>query len=191
MRSKRTLLARAFALALALALTLAPSLAFALPPSLTPLAVHAEERITDFDVAIEVRKDGDIVVTEKIALVSDGNEIQRGIFRDLPRSYSANGKTLAYAYDVVGVLRDGGVEPYAIEKDGNAYRIRIGDADVYLPNGAHVYEIRYKVRNQVRYFANYDEVYWNATGNYWAFDIARASATVTLPGGAGAVQTAV
>ncbi len=156
-----------------------------------PLApARAEERITDFDVAVEVEKDGDILVTEKIAVVSEGYQIQRGIFRDLPRTYLKGAMTLPYVYDVKSVIRDGKNEPYAVEKDGNAFRIRIGDADVFLENGRHAYEIAYAVKNQVRYFGDYDEVYWNATGNYWAFPIDHARARVSLPGGAGAVQTA-
>lgn len=155
-----------------------------------PLAAKAQERITDFDVAIEVEKDGDILVTETIGVVSLGYQIERGIFRDLPRTYLKDARTLPYAYDVKSVVRDGKKEPYAIEKDGNAYRIRIGDADVFLDNGPHTYEIAYEVKNQVRYFDGYDEIYWNATGNYWAFPIGAARARVTLPDGAGAIQTA-
>lgn len=153
-----------------------------------PLNARAEERIANFDVTIETQKDGDILVTEKIAVLSEGYQIQRGIFRDLPRTYLKGARTLPYKYDVKSVTRDGNKEPFAIESDGNAYRIRIGDADVYLTNGRHIYEIAYEVQNQVRYFADYDEIYWNATGNYWAFPIDRASARIILPGGVGAIQ---
>lgn len=155
-----------------------------------PAMVLAEERITGFDVAIDVEKDGDIVVTEKIAVVAEGLQIRRGIFRDLPRYYLKDGKTLPYRYDVISVKRDEEKEPYSVEKQSNAYRIRIGDADVFLSQGPHTYEIEYEVKNQVRYFDGYDEVYWNVTGNYWAFPIARASARISLPGGAGAIQSA-
>ena len=155
-----------------------------------PVAASEQERITDFDVTIEVQKDGDILVTETIGVISQGYQIRRGIFRDLPRTYVKGARTLPYAYDVKGVARDGEKEPYAIEKEDNAFRIRIGDADVNLDNGPHTYEIAYQVKNQVRYFGDYDEVYWNATGNYWAFPIEHARARIRLPGGAGAVQTA-
>jgi len=157
---------------------------------LTPLAAQAQERITSFDVTVEAEKDGDILVTEKIAVLSEGYQIQRGIFRDLPRTYLKGAHTLPYSYDVKSVTRDGKKEPFAIESDGNAYRIRIGDAEVYLANGPHAYEIAYEVKNQVRYFADYDEIYWNTTGNYWAFPIDHASARIILPGGVGAIQTA-
>jgi hypothetical protein len=140
-------------------------------------------------VLIEVQQDGDIVVTETIDVTVEGVEIRRGIFRDLPRYYDGGGARLAYAYDVMSVERDGQREPYDTDTDGNAYRIRIGDEDVLIPHGPHRYVLRYEVKNQARYFADYDEVYWNATGNYWAFPINRARATIVLPPGASITQT--
>ncbi|MGD9979983.1 MAG: DUF2207 domain-containing protein [Hyphomonadaceae bacterium] len=155
---------------------------------LAPLA-YAREEITSFDVAIEVEGDGDIIVTETIDVASEGVQIQRGIFRDLPRYYQSEDGRLAYEYHVLAVERDGREEPYQTDSDGNAFQIRIGDEDVLLEPGPHAYRIRYLVKNQIRYFETYDELYWNATGNYWAFPIARARATVTLPHGANVTQT--
>ena len=157
---------------------------------IAPVAL-ASEQITSFDVAIDVQTDGDIVVAETIRVTAEGNEIRRGIFRDLPRFYlDANGNRLAYEYRVLAVERDGAREPYDTETEDNAFRIRIGDEDVLIPHGAHTYLIRYEIKNQVRYFADYDELYWNATGNYWNFPILHARATVTLPDGAAITQTA-
>ncbi|MEQ1819361.1 MAG: DUF2207 domain-containing protein, partial [Terricaulis sp.] len=51
----------------------------------------ATEQINNFDVAIKVERDGDIVVTETINVRSEGSEIRRGIFRDLPRYYEQDG----------------------------------------------------------------------------------------------------
>ncbi len=150
----------------------------------------AEERITDFNVAIEVQQDGDILVRETISVNSEGYQIRRGIFRDLPRFFEKSGQKIPYHYDVVDVTRDGQKEPFAIEKPGNAFRVRVGDADVFLADGSHVYQLTYEVKNQVRYFDGYDEVYWNVTGSYWAFPILHARAEVLLPGGAGAIQRA-
>ncbi|HYD88629.1 MAG TPA: DUF2207 domain-containing protein [Vitreimonas sp.] len=144
----------------------------------------AREQINMFDVRIEVQTDGDIVVTETINVIAEGAQIQRGIFRDLPRTYELDGAVLPYDYDVLEVQRDGSDEPYETSTDDNAFRIRIGDPDVYLEPGAHTFTIRYEVANQVRYFDGYDEIYWNATGNYWAFPILRARAVVALPPGA-------
>ena len=156
----------------------------ALAACLIVLAAGAEEKINRFDVGIEVRQNGDILVTETINVAVEGRDIRRGIFRDLPRYYADDlkpGDKLPYQYDVRRVRRDGRKEPYTIEHDGNAYRIRIGDADVLLDYGAHTYVIEYEVKNQIRYFEDHDELYWNVTGNYWLFPIDKASVRVTLP----------
>jgi uncharacterized membrane protein YgcG len=150
----------------------------------SPLEPQVAERIELFDVSVEVEQDGDIVVSESIQVVAAGVSIQRGIFRDLPRFFENGGARLPYDYEVLRIERDGREEPYERSNEGNAVRLRIGDPEVFLEPGAHQYLIRYRVKNQVRYFETYDEVYWNATGNYWAFPIERARATIILPGAA-------
>ncbi|MDX2274052.1 MAG: DUF2207 domain-containing protein [Hyphomonadaceae bacterium] len=160
------------------------ALFFALIALLFAAPAYAAEQINRFDVVIDVETDGDIFVTENINVTAEGNAIRRGIFRDLPRYYEREGERLPYEYEIESVERDGQSEPYDTTQEGNAFRIRIGEEDTFLDYGPHAYVIRYRVNNQVRYFADYDEIYWNATGNYWAFSIVRASATVNLPPGA-------
>ena len=151
-------------------------------------AASAEEKINRFEVDIEVETDADIIVTETITVTAEHQAINRGIFRDLPRYYryeeGDQDVDLPYDYKVLGVERDGRKEPYETEGVGNAYRIRIGDPDVRIPRGEHTYEIRYRVKNEIRYFEDYDEVYWNVTGNYWQFPIEAVTARITLPEGA-------
>jgi uncharacterized membrane protein YgcG len=161
------------------------ALALSLVGCLIAHSAIAEEKIDRFDVAITVETDGDIEVTETIQVTSEGTRIRRGIFRDLPRYYADDagrpGDKLPYQYDVKRVIRDGRREPFTVERDGNAFRIRIGDADVFLTHGSHTYEIEYEVKNQIRYFDDHDELYWNVTGNYWLFPIDQAAARITLP----------
>ncbi|MEH6809012.1 MAG: DUF2207 domain-containing protein [Hyphomonas oceanitis] len=147
------------------------------------LTATAEERINRFDVAINVERDGDIVVSETLDVTAEGYQIQRGIFRLLPRYYEDEGAKLPFDYKILSVTRDGVREPYETSTDGNAMQLRIGDANTYLENGEHIYEIRYRVKNQVRYFDDMDEFYWNATGNYWDFPIDVADVTITFPEG--------
>ena len=163
----------------------------------------AEEEIRSFDVVIDVERDGDIVITETIAVNVEGRDIRRGIFRDLPAEYAdPDGTgTLPYQYKILSVRKDGVREPYERERNGNAMQIRIGDPDRYLDYREHVYEIRYRVKNRIRYFDDYDELYWNVTGSYWLFPIQSASVSVTFPdnprlkevgfftGGLGATET--
>lgn len=157
----------------------------------TVLSAQAEEEIRRFDVEIEVEKDGDIVVTETIAVNVEGREIRRGIYRELPAFYEDDDGTgtLPYRYNVLSIRKDGRREPYDRERNGNAVVIRIGDPDRYLDYRVHTYEIRYRVKNQIRHFEDRDELYWNATGSYWLFPIRAASARITLPDGAEVTQT--
>ena len=41
--------------------------------------------------------------------------------------------------------------------------------------------IRYRTTRQIGFFRDYDELYWNATGNGWTFAIDVAEARITLP----------
>ena len=49
------------------------------------------------------------------------------------------------------------------------------------PPGEHVYAIRYRTTRQLGFFKDYDELYWNATGNGWVFPIDVAEARIRLP----------
>ncbi|MDZ7883119.1 MAG: DUF2207 domain-containing protein [Mycobacterium sp.] len=73
---------------------------------------------------------------------------------------------------------------YRVERMGNFQRIWIGNPDYFLNYGVHTYTIRYTMTRMARAFDDHDELYWNATGNYWVFPILAARATVTLPDGA-------
>ncbi len=149
----------------------------------TPQA-FAQERITGFSSNITIGQDGTLSVVEKISVNAQGGEIQRGIFRDFPTTYiDATGRRVRVGFDVSRVTRDGRDEPYALEGIGNGTRVRIGDADVFLDYGIHVYTIAYTTTRQIGFFEDHDELYWNVTGNGWNFTIDVADATVRLPGG--------
>lgn len=146
-------------------------------------AAHAEEEILNYDVTIEIQKNADLIITESITVNSEGRNIKRGIFRDLPRYKLDENDTIPYQYKILSVTKNGVDEPFDNSVDGNAKRVRIGDADVFLEDGQHNYVIRYLVKNEIRYGESFDELYWNVTGNYWEFTIDSASATVIFPTG--------
>ncbi|MEM9055246.1 MAG: DUF2207 domain-containing protein, partial [Pseudomonadota bacterium] len=153
---------------------------------LAGLSALAQEEIRRFDVSIEVEQDGDILVTETIKVNVEGNQVRRGIFREFVRYYAEEDRPgkLPYRYDILSVTKDGVREPYTREADGNAVMVRIGDPDVYLEYREHTYEIRYRVKNQIRYRDDFDELYWNVTGTYWQFPIQHVQVVVTFPEGA-------
>jgi uncharacterized membrane protein YgcG len=57
----------------------------------------------------------------------------------------------------------------------------MGSAETSVPPGEHVYSIRYRTTRQLGFFKDFDELYWNATGNGWVFPIEVAEARIRLP----------
>lgn len=160
-----------------LLLALLAALALALPG-----AAAADERILHYLSDVTVEADGTLDVTETITLISEGVVIDHGIYRDFPTRYkNAAGRRVRVGFEVVAVQRDGADEPWETKNEGNGVRIRIGDADTHVPPGEHVYTIRYRTTRQLGFFPDYDEVYWNATGNGWVFPIDVAEARIRLP----------
>jgi uncharacterized membrane protein YgcG len=154
-----------------------------------PLA--AQEQILAFDSAVEVQSDGALIVEETITVRAMGNAIRRGIYRDLPIRYPAgSGLVQRVGLTVLEVRRDGRPEPHLTEYVGDHLRIYAGEESVFLRPGEYTYVFRYRTTRQLRHFADYDELYWNVTGNFWAFPVLEATAKVTLPEGAEILQHA-
>jgi hypothetical protein len=146
----------------------------------------AREEIRSFTTNTTLRVDGSVEIVETLEVNVEGDEIRRGIYRDIPTHLiNPDNSRLRSDLRVVEVLRDGRAEPYSVDDIGGGFkRIQIGDADVFLDHRVHTYTIRYTMTRMARYFADYDELFWNATGNYWSFPILKATATLNVPTGA-------
>ncbi len=149
-----------------------------------------QERIIDFHTEIVVDTTSKITVTEKIKVQANNLNIQRGIYRTLPTKRNVQEKTFYVKYDIKSVKKDGVEEPFHSTHENGNYVIYIGDKDVYLPPSVYEYEIVYETYRQVGFFEDFDELYWNSTGNYWNFPIESASATIHLPEGTKMLQNA-
>lgn len=155
------------------------------------LPAGAQERIINFVSDVTVLTNGDLEVAETITIQAEGNQFRRGIFRDFPTSYRRrDGTYVVVGFDVISVTRNGQQENFTTEGYANGVRTRIGNANINLSRGQHTYVIRYRTTRQIGYFETFDELYWNATGNGWAFTIDGAEARVTLPDGAQIMQRA-
>jgi hypothetical protein len=142
----------------------------------------AVERVLEFHSDIRIEANGELVVTERIAVEAEGRDIRRGILRDFPTQYHhRDGSAVNVPFSVLQVSRDGVPEPFAFEAVGNGLRIRIGNVNVLLPRGRHEYQITYRTGRQVGFFAEHDELYWNVNGNGWTFPFDALTARVTLP----------
>jgi uncharacterized membrane protein YgcG len=151
----------------------------------------AEERITDYSSDITVAQTGALTVTETISVIAEGDEIRHGIFREFPTIYKdKTGRTVHVGFDVLGATRDGHAEPYSVDSIDSGERVKIGNPDVLVESGPHIYTLTYTTDRQIGFFADHDELYWNATGNFWDFPIDHAEATIKLPAGATIKQSA-
>ena len=143
------------------------------------------ERIIDFHSDIEVCQDSSMRVSETIKVYAAGIQIKRGIYRDFPTHYrDRDGNNYDVGFEILRVLRDGTPEQYHTQPRQNGIRVYIGNPGEYLSPGKYSYTIEYMTTRQLGFFDDHDELYWNVTGNGWAFSIERASATVRLPEGA-------
>ncbi|MES0809552.1 DUF2207 domain-containing protein [Roseibium sp. SCPC15] len=152
-------------------------------------SAQADERILKFVSNIEAAKNGTLTVTETITVRAEAREIRRGIFRDIPLSAKGpNGRTYQVGFKLLSVLQDGQPAPHFTRKSANGVRIYVGEESVFLRPGNYTYTFVYETTRQVRFFEDYDEIYWNATGVEWAFPIDEAIARVVLPAGVKATE---
>ena len=141
--------------------------------------VPAAEKMYLFDSNIVVHADSSITVTERLVVNAQHQQIRRGIYRDLP--LPRLGKITS-----ISLTMDDETHPFFTEKIGKDLRINFGD-DNFIAKGFHTYVLKYKFEDVIDFYKDYDELYWNVTGNGWNFSIDKAQAEVVLPPGA-AVQ---
>lgn len=150
------------------------------------LTVNANtERILNFHSDIKVDSTGRVLVTETILINVTGESISRGIVRTIPiyRTDTYNRKK-RIDINILSVERNGFYEDFSTQRENDDFAVYIGNANYILPPDVYRYTIKYESYGHVGFFDNYDEIYWNVTGNDWAFPIDSASATVHVPKGA-------
>jgi uncharacterized membrane protein len=145
-----------------------------------PVAAQVKSwQIADFQDTIVVSRDGSAVVTERIMLNFVGH--WNGIRRTIPIAYPGpNGTNYELYLDVVSVTDGQGKNLKYDSSVSNGSR----DLKIYIPGAedtTRIVLISYKVRNGTRFFKDYDEFYWNVTGNDWPVPIDHASAIVRFP----------
>lgn len=151
--------------------------------NITTAQYEGVERIITFNSDITVNKDASMMVVETIKVYAAGDKIKRGIYRDFPTHYKDGyGNSIKIKFNVLEVLKNGSTESYHTESLSNGIRVYFGKSDHYLTKGEYTYSIKYETNRQIGYFDNFDELYWNVTGNGWDFIIENVNAKVNLPG---------
>lgn len=164
---------RAFILACFLFIAFVPAVVFA------QSGVDGE-RIDRFDVDIAIGRAGEIEVTETIRY-DFGSAERHGIYRDILVEYATQSADKRSMPISVRSVTDAAGQTLRSEESrtGGYLRLKIGDPD-RLITGTATYVIRYEVRDAISYFDEYDELYWNATGNAWMVPIVASTVTLRL-----------
>ncbi len=146
---------------------------------LTGAATAKSWRVTDFQDNITVSNDGTAAVDERIAVKFVGE--WHGIHRTIPIEYPGpNGTNYELFLKVLSITDDSGNRLKYDSSTSNGAR----DLKIYIPeaiDATRTVDITYAVRNGTRFFKDYDEFYWNVTGNDWPVPIDHAAATVHFP----------
>lgn len=129
-------------------------------------SAFAGDEIKNFDVDIFLDKSGWVRVEEEIKY-DFKNTLRHGIFREIPYKYKKGSHNYNIKINVLDVRdQDGKSYKYKIKKENGKLHIKIGDPNKTL-TGINTYIIEYSVENAFLFYDEYDEFYWNATGNDW------------------------
>lgn len=138
--------------------------------------------ITNFNSDLNIQSNGSVLVTETIA-VDFGQNYHHGIYRYIPYVYkNESGGSVYTEITNVKTLMDGNSVPDKQTSDNSYITLQIGDANKTII-GQHIYTISYLAWGVLKSFDQYDELYWNVTGNSWTVPIEKSSAKVSLPSG--------
>jgi uncharacterized membrane protein len=134
-----------------------------------------------FDAQIQVRADGTIDVTEVMEAQFTG--AWHGIYRSIPVEYTDDaGLNCTLLLDEISATdRDG--QKLKLEQDREGRYIKF---KIYVPeaeDATRTILLHYRVLDAVRFFRDYDELYWNVTGNEWQDPIELVTAHIEFPAG--------
>ena len=139
-----------------------------------------ELRIERFNAQIDILPDSSVSVTESITAHFLGGP-WHGLYREIPVEYfTAQGMNYSLFLDVKRIT-DGAGHPLKYESSRERHyrklKIFIDNAD----NSIQTINIEYTVSDALKFHEDFDEFYWNVTGDEWDVPISSVAATITLP----------
>ncbi|HRE60853.1 MAG TPA: DUF2207 domain-containing protein [Micropepsaceae bacterium] len=148
-----------------------------------PAAGQADaERISWFLADVTINDDGSLSVVETIRFHAAGQEIKRGLVRQLPLNVlDGGGGTVSVTYAVKAVTRDGVPEPFHLAPSEGVLEIFIGSRDVLLDHGSHEYVITYAASGLIVRHGGFSTLRYDATGRGWSLAIDMAEARIRAP----------
>lgn len=151
-----------------------------------PTGVQAQDErsiweIQSFDAKLIAHDNGRLEITERIDVEFFVD--RRGIFRNIPTGFNGNNEWIINKVQikVLSIENQNGKKwNYEVTNNSDHISIRIGEESTYI-KGKQTYIIKYRMDHAAAFYDDYDEIYWNVTGNQWPVEIKRASAEVIYP----------
>ena len=141
------------------------------------------EKITNYDVTVQINKNGALTVNEVIDYEFDG-VAKHGIYRDIPLRSKKNGVDIHKSYIKMNSIKRNGIsEEYSTKLFDEGIRYRVGSADRFVENGVNRYEFNYVIYNAVFEKDGIYQVYYNAIGQFWNVPVERASVIIRFSDG--------
>jgi len=147
-------------------------------------------KIARFDARYTIAEDGTVLIEEELHPAFQG--AYNGILREIPVEYPGPDGTAYKLYLKVDSVTDENGDKLKFEQSTRTERVAGGDHHAFLVLKIYVagtdtertVHIAYRASDAIRFFKDYDEFYWNVTGNDWKVPIDSATAFVALPSAA-------
>lgn len=137
--------------------------------------------ISAYNVVLDVKEDNKIDVTENIT-VDWYESYHHGIYKFTPLwlEYTPqNGKTIKRKANISNYRAIG--DDYSLDTVKKKARIKIGNANEYVPEGEKTYVIKYTYDMGKDPYKGFDELIFHSFGDYWGTEIKNASIQVNMP----------
>ena len=129
--------------------------------------------IRDYNIKVNISQEGHYDIQETIVVFFD--EQRRGIFRNIPKKYSINGKTHEVWLSHVSVAH----HKYRILNEGSDKVIRIGDKNTFL-TGEQTYILSYRISNGFLFEEDHVAFQYNLISD-WDTEIRNLTYSIQAP----------
>ena len=141
------------------------------------------EKITNYEVTVQINKNGTLTVNEVIDYDFDG-AAKHGIYRDIPLRSKKNGVDIYKSYIKMNSIKRNGIsEKYSTQLFDEGIRYKVGSANKFVEKGINKYEFNYVIYNAVFEKNGIYQVYFNAIGQFWKVPIEKAIVNIKFGNG--------
>ena len=141
---------------------------------LANVSIAADYTIKNYNVDMELRTDGSMLVNETIDV--NFSQQKHGILRKIATKNPNNGRVTSISSLMVEW------DNFQVSREKNMLKLKIWDPN-WTVYGDHKYRISYVVDNAIVSFGNgaWQELYWNVIGTEWTTSIDRVYFSLKLP----------